>query len=89
MNQTPTPDSTTEIALLKAGHAAMSANIARIETAQLAGMRRLEEKLDRIETELVSRPTEALAKSMARVQAVAAACGTGFISAVIFIAMNT
>lgn len=84
----PQPDPLTEIALLKQGHAAMSATIARIEEAQLAGMRRLESKLDRIEQELVSRPTEALAKSMARIQAFAAACGTGFISAVIFIATN-
>lgn len=79
-------DAATEIALLKAGHADMARNIARIEEAQLAGMGRLEHKLDRIEAELVSRPTEAIAKQMARVWAFAAASFTGLISAVVMIA---
>ncbi len=74
------------IARLEEGHSNLAASVVRIETAQLAGMGRLEQKLDRIEAELVSRPTEAIAKSMARVYAFAATCFTGLLSAVIFIA---
>lgn len=82
------PDPDARLAVLEEGHRNLAASIVRIETAQLAGMHRLEQKLDRIEADLVDRPTEALAKSMARVQAVAAACGTGLVSAVVFIATN-
>jgi len=83
------PDAITDIALLKQAHADNARDIARIEQAQIAGMKRLEEKLDRIETDLVSRPTEAIAKSMARVWAFAAASFTGLISTVVMIATMT
>lgn len=79
-------DVATKIALLEQGHADMARNIARVEQAQVAGMGRLEEKLDRIEADLVSRPTEAIAKQMARVWAFAAASFTGLISTVVMIA---
>lgn len=77
------------LAVLEEGHRNLAASIVRIETAQLAGMERLEKKLDRIETELVSRPTEAMARTVARMQAFAAASFTGLISAVIVIATST
>lgn len=80
------PDAATEIALLKAAHADLARQISRVEQAQVAGMKRLEEKLDRIEADLVSRPTEAIARSMARVWAFAAASFTGLISTVVMIA---
>lgn len=77
------------LAVLESGHRNLANDIARIETAQLAGMKRLEEKLDRIEAELVSRPTEAMARTVARMQAFAAASFTGLISALVIIATNT
>lgn len=80
---------TARIAVLEESHRNMANNVARIEQAQAAGLSRLERKLDHLESDLVNRPTEAMARSMARVQAVAATCGTGLVSAVIFIAMNT
>lgn len=74
------------LAVLEAGHADLARDIARLEQAQLAGMLRLEQKLDRIEADLVDRPTKDIARSMARVWAFAGASFTGLVSAVVIIA---
>lgn len=72
----PTPEE--RLGVLEAGHKALVDDILEIK-GDVREMR----------ADLAQRPTEAMAKSMARVWAFAAASFTGLVSSVVIIAMNT